>query len=56
VDVHHVVKRSAAPALRYDPANALLLCRDCHHFTEHHPQDAVILGLLGRSWHSQRAE
>ena len=30
LEVHHMIPRSLAPALREDPVNFLLLCRICH--------------------------
>jgi 5-methylcytosine-specific restriction endonuclease McrA len=33
-DVHHIVKRSQAPRLKYDPANLVSLCRACHAQTD----------------------
>ncbi len=29
--MHHVKPWATYPALRFDPANVILLCRDCHH-------------------------
>lgn len=34
VEVHHVVKWADSEALRVDPANLVICCRDCHEALE----------------------
>lgn len=29
-EVHHIQPRSTNPSEKYDPANAVILCRNCH--------------------------
>ncbi len=37
LDVAHIIARSQAPRLRYDPANRVTLCRSCHEFFHSYP-------------------
>jgi len=30
IEVHHILKWSSFPSVRYDPANGICLCKKCH--------------------------
>lgn len=49
-ELHEVVKRSRWRMGVLDPANCRLLCQAMHDWTEDHPKEAEMRGLLVPSW------
>lgn len=46
IDVHHIAKRSQRPDLKFEPSNAICLCRKHHAWTDVNHDEAVSMGLL----------
>lgn len=56
LQVHHFYYKSSYGHLRYDPENAITLCRKCHFILHHQDPKKItdeIIDLRGQKWYNR---